>query len=806
MLVVYKMRAPVMVDAVRVEASGVLQLVQFEREGHGGAEGVRRRGRARGRADGVLQRGDLFLEAVVGELELLELVLPAAPARDLELVEDAVRERVHDAARVRGGRGGRVGALDLADERARRRGGRVAAALRAVEHDADDDGRAVLAAHLAGHAVGLGDALGGARAREGVVEGVPGVRGGGPAEKVADAAADDLARAPAEDVADGGADEEERAARAEEAPELALELDALVLAAAGGGCCTAAVEVRIGAARALVRGDGGGEPAGAVDGAPVEAGHAADAAAEDDGLAALAGLDVEAAAALEPDKGAVARLHAEQQVDRARAPAAAATAAAAAVAMGAGAGRGLFELAHEGDDVGLVAKLGEGAADEVSGSVAEDAADGGGDVEEGALEGDDVDKVGGVGEQQEVEGAVAVKGVRAWLVGWCGGGRGGGGGRGEGDGAEEGGVLEQVGELGGEAGGGACAPVAGGCGGEGGGEGGGAAAVVDDVGSVAEFLEDGGGLLCEVDLEADVVDDVVGCVGGGGDGDDCDEVDEGGAALAVVDDAGLAFLVLCEAAAEVGDGLWCGVAAVLAGKDTAVGGLEEAAVAAEDLVLWVAGKLAEGGRGVHWRERGSDRERREREGRRTYGCVVAADVDDDKGACQVDGAEDDLWVWAGGDLSEDGEEVESGCGVDGEAEGGGGDGEGHGDGDGVGGEGVGGRGGGMERNWVRRGIRDVVGPIVVWLLGRVWEPGRGEGGKDAGVEDLCAAAGREGGSPEDEMGDLEVDVRGKRRRGEGTVAAAVAVAVVVVVVGLEIPLKGHGGRGQAGSQGGRARI
>ena len=166
-------------------------------------------------------------------------------------------------------------------------------------------------------------------------------------------------------------------------------------------------------------------------------------------------------------------------------------------------------------------------------------------------------------------------------------------------------------------------------------------------------------LLAEVDLEADVVDDVVVGARAGlaaADGDDGDEVAEGGAVAAVVDEADLALLVRREHLAHAGDGARVCEEAGCAAADGGGGGgrLEEAAVAAEDEVVWVAGEAGEGGGGVD------------------DGVVVAADVDEDEGAGEVDGAEGDAGVGTGGDAGEDGEEVEAGGGVEREAERGGG--------------------------------------------------------------------------------------------------------------------------------------
>ena len=180
-------------------------------------------------------------------------------------------------------------------------------------------------------------------------------------------------------------------------------------------------------------------------------------------------------------------------------------------------------------------------------------------------------------------------------------------------------------------------------------------AVIDDVGAVDESAQDGVGLLSEVYLEADVVDNIVGLLRGvvdaAWDGNDGDEVDEGGAVLAVVDHAGLALLVCGQGGSEVVDSLWRGELAVLSLLYFTVWGLEKATVCAEDFLFGVTGQIAEG--------RGD-----------VYDWVVETTlVSDDERAGHVDRTEDDLWVRSGGDTSENGEKIETGRGVDGQAKG-----------------------------------------------------------------------------------------------------------------------------------------
>jgi len=391
-------------------------------------------------------------------------------------------------------------------------------------------------------------------------------------------------------------------------------------------------------------------------------------------------------------------------------------------------GAPFLELAHEGDHVLGVGIIRQTFSDHLVGLVSEDAAHAGGDIEEAAFEGDDMDEIGQSLEKQEVQQLIVSDGTRVCL--WADGGGDGCGRRGERDGGEKGRVGEKQLEVAGDADrGDELGPLVS--------EGGWMGGVVDEVAAVAQLLEDGVGLLGEVDLEADVVDDVGVLVGetceAAEDGDDGDEVDKGGAVLPVVEDGGLALLVGGEVLLEVGDGGGVGEEAGLSAVDEAGGGLEEAAVAAEDLVLGVAGEAAEG--------RGAVDDR----------VVKSADVDDDERAREVDRAEVDTRMGAVGDAGEDGEEVEAGGGVHGQAEGRGG----------LGGEARVKVEGGGERG----GERGRLLGRTVAVVGRaqrgkavVAEPGVGEAvvGEEADREDLGAAArGQRRGGGADKGGQLE---------------------------------------------------
>ncbi len=90
------------------------------------------------------------------------------------------------------------------------------------------------------------------------------------------------------------------------------------------------------------------------------------------------------------------------------------------------------------------------------------------------------------------------------------------------------------------------------------------------------------GLLDEVDLEADEEVDLARV--GPRDGNDGDEIDERAAILAIVDEARLAFAESGQMPFEVLDGAVVRVLTFGARLERGAGGLEEAAVFAEDLV------------------------------------------------------------------------------------------------------------------------------------------------------------------------------------------------------------------------------
>lgn len=126
--------------------------------------------------------------------------------------------------------------------------------------------------------------------------------------------------------------------------------------------------------------------------------------------------------------------------------------------------------------------------------------------------------------------------------------------------------------------------------------------VVDDVSAILELAEDGLGLFGEINLEADVIDDVIRLFGrivyAAAEGDNRDHVDEGGTVLAVVDHADLTLLVGDDVFAHVGDGVLGCMDALLATVEMATWSLEKAAVTTEDFMLAVACELEEGRGGV----------------------------------------------------------------------------------------------------------------------------------------------------------------------------------------------------------------
>lgn len=128
-------------------------------------------------------------------------------------------------------------------------------------------------------------------------------------------------------------------------------------------------------------------------------------------------------------------------------------------------------------------------------------------------------------------------------------------------------------------------------------------------------------------------------------GDHGDEIVEGLSAFAVVDDTGLALLVRRERFFQMRHGIWCDEATLLTLLYVSIGGLQEATIATENLMLSITCEAIEGGGSVD------------------DGTVVATNIDDSKGARTVDGAEDDDWVGTGDYAREEGEEIETRGGV-----------------------------------------------------------------------------------------------------------------------------------------------
>jgi len=162
--------------------------------------------------------------------------------------------------------------------------------------------------------------------------------------------------------------------------------------------------------------------------------------------------------------------------------------------------------------------------------------------------------------------------------------------------------------------------------------------VVDHVTPVPEFLQDSVRLLCEVNLEADMKDDIIlflGAVGNAtSDRDDGDKIDEGGTILSIVDKIRLALLVVGETLLHIGDGFCGSMMSSFLLFNTSTGGLEEAAVTTDDLMLLVACQTIERGRGIN--NRG----------------VVSSYVDYDKGARHINGAQGDARIRTGCDTTQ----------------------------------------------------------------------------------------------------------------------------------------------------------
>lgn len=99
------------------------------------------------------------------------------------------------------------------------------------------------------------------------------------------------------------------------------------------------------------------------------------------------------------------------------------------------------------------------------------------------------------------------------------------------------------------------------------------------------------------------------------------------------------------------DGIWGCVIARVAFTNVAGRCLQEAAISANDFVLWIACEGAERGGTVD------------------DGMVESAGVYDDEGAFEIDGAKDDVWVGPSCDASENAEKIETGGRVDGKRRG-----------------------------------------------------------------------------------------------------------------------------------------
>ena len=253
-----------------------------------------------------------------------------------------------------------------------------------------------------------------------------------------------------------------------------------------------------------------------------------------------------------------------------------------------------------------MAELGERTTNEFVGIVTEDMADSRSDVEESTFEGDHVEEVGRAVKDEHVKRLVTVVGIeRDGFSGAVGEGdrsRRMSGGR-KVKGGREGSVGQKSSEVFGQTshGHGGGAPVA--CGDVSGWDR--LIGIIDDVSAILELAEYGFWLFGQIDLEADVIDDVIYLIGGivdaPAEGNDRDHVDKGGTVLTVVDDTDLALLAGDDVFAHMGDGVGGGMHALLTALHVAAWGLKEAAVAPDDLMLVIAGELEEGRRGVDCR-------------------------------------------------------------------------------------------------------------------------------------------------------------------------------------------------------------
>jgi hypothetical protein len=91
----------------------------------------------------------------------------------------------------------------------------------------------------------------------------------------------------------------------------------------------------------------------------------------------------------------------------------------------------------------------------------------------------------------------------------------------------------------------------------------------------------------------------------------------------------------------MGDGGWLCEEASFSALDVTIGGLEEAAVPAEDFVLRVAREMTKGGGTIY------------------DGVIVSADINYNERAGHIDRAEDDTRMRAIGDPGHDGKKIEA---------------------------------------------------------------------------------------------------------------------------------------------------
>lgn len=288
-------------------------------------------------------------------------------------------------------------------------------------------------------------------------------------------------------------------------------------------------------------------------------------------------------------------------------------------------------------------------ADEFLGAVAQDPLDVGCDVEESTFERDDVDKVAGDHlEEEQVEEFVAIVRVRRGAVGYgtvIGGGKGreGGGAQRERDGSGKLGIGEHGPELFGrtthQRAVGSPVPERMSTSGVF------WMAVVESISAVSESVEDGVGLFCKIYLKADMIYIVIRFVrrviDTAWDRDDCDQVDECGAAFAIIDQACLTFLVADHCIPQLVDSFRTSVCSFVALVHLSFWMLKETTVSVQYLSFCVSGQTTERRTGVDNR------------------VVVPPCVCDDKGTGRVDRAQDDFRVWTRCDTSEDAQKIKA---------------------------------------------------------------------------------------------------------------------------------------------------